>query len=406
MATIIYHHRTRANGAEGVHIRGIQNGFRELGYEITDMSLFRIDSESPAPGDTARPGGFKKALLNAVASYLPNVLFKLLEVLYNCRTFLAGRRVLSACIAKKTLPELIYERYAYFSFAMAFLAQKFHVPFVLEVNTTCLDYDVREIRLRWLARKIERYVFDKATLLVVVSTYLKEKIRQEYQIPEHRIIVTPNAVDPRRFASVAPPELDQRFDQARRFAQGKIVIGFVGMFVPWHGLDFLLDIFLRLIREAPLNVRLGLLLVGDGPVRRIIEEKITANALTDAVFITGAVPHDEIKAYLDLFNIAIMPDSNPFGSPMKIFEYMTMGKPVVAPAYGPILEIITQGETGLVFTPKDHTACLNAILELIENAGLRNRLGEKARTLVLTEHTWQRNVERIIERLQSCQTTM
>lgn len=400
MGKIIYHHRTRANGAEGVHIRGIQSGFRELGYEIVDISLFQIQSETPTQQAISRQGGIKRSILNVIASYLPNSLFKILEILYNLRTFMVGRRTLLTLIIQHNSPELIYERYAYFSFAMAFLAHKYHIPFVLEANTTCLDYDVRAIRLRWLARKIERYVFHQATLLVVVSTYLKEKIRQEYGIPEQRIIVTPNAINPKEFALEEQSQATPQLTRVQHFAQGKIIIGFVGMFVPWHGLDFLLEVFIDLLHHSSRNSPIGLLLVGDGPIRPMIEEKIKAAALIDNVCITGIVPHGHVKYFLDRFDIAIMPDSNPFGSPMKIFEYMAMGKPVVAPAYGPILEIITHRETGFLFKPKDKDDCLGAIQRLIENPDLKNQLGRTARHLVLTKHTWQHNVEKILQQLK------
>lgn len=397
---VLYHHRTRASGAEGVHIQGIQGALRKLGYEIVDISLFHVRPESEEQQDVNAPRSIKQHILNAIASFLPNVLFKILEILYNCRTFIVGRRVLSDLMAKTDRPELIYERYAYFSFAIAFLSRKYRLPLVLEVNTTCLDYDVRKIRLRWLARKIEHYVFKRATLIVVVSSYLKNKIQHHYGIPDTHICITPNAVDPEQFSLSDRVEPDLRLMKARSFVQDKIVIGFVGIFVPWHGLDFLIDVFCDLVQTAKVDPSTVLVLVGDGPMRGSIEKKVHDAALSERVLITGKVPHEQIQYFLDLFDVAIMPDSNPFGSPMKIVEYMAMGKPIVAPAYGPVTEIITHGETGLLFNPRDKEACIKVIEQFLSSSELREQLGNNARQVVLTQHTWTKNVEKILQQLK------
>lgn len=403
---VLYHHRTRASGAEGVHILGVQNALEEIGFGITDISLFSPQSSSDEsqvasedqPHDALKGKSLKQKVLHAIASSMPNIVFKLLEIAYNFRSHLAAARALASARRQGEPPRFIYERYGYFGFAVCRLARRHQIPFILEVNTTCLDYDVREIRIRWLARIIERYVFGNAQLLVVVSNYLKEKIIKEYGISADRIIVTPNAIDPARFTPVQQFPDDLILNNARNFAAGKTVIGFVGSFAPWHGLDFLLDVYCDLASKYQDGQRPVLLLVGDGPMRNQIEQRVAQAGLDKQVFITGKVPHLLIKYYLELFDIATMPDSNPFGSPMKVIEYMAMKKAIVAPAYGPIEEIICSGSDGLLFPPNDRQLFFDRTVQFLENPELRKQFGEAARIKAVTELTWRNNVEKVLEK--------
>lgn len=398
MKKIIYHHRTRNRGAEGVHISGIQNGFLKQGYTIYDISLTKTNtSEIEGPVHTQD----HQSLLGIIADHLPNHLFKLLEVLYNVRSVLAGKRAIQRLSSMHDHPNLIYDRYAYFSFAMAWLSKKYMVPLILEVNTTCHDDDVRKIHFRWLAQKIERYIFRRSTLIVVVSTYLKNKIILHYGIPKDKILVTPNAVDPTKFTFENEPKQNHdKIQQARDFAKEHYVIGFAGIFVPWHGLDFLLEIYFELLDDIPAGTKLGLLLVGDGPSRQSIENKLASKGLHDSIFITGKVNHSSMKYFINCFDVAIMPDSNPFGSPMKIFEYMVMEKAVIAPAYAPITEIIEHQKNGYLFEPKNKEACKALIKYAVAHPGVSKTIGINAKQKILHSHTWQINVQHILSRLQ------
>mgnify|MGYP001035979736 CR=1 FL=1 len=398
---IIYHHRTRAKGAEGVHIRGVQNAFVDLGYKIVDISLIKANSVKKSSNSSIVFSCIKEKVSNLVTSFLPNVVFKILEILYNIYPFGAAQLKLIKFLGKKEKPEFIYERYAYFGFALAFLSKIYKIPLILEVNTTCLDYDVRPIRFRWFAKRIENFIFKQAKLITVVSSYLKKRICNEYGIRDRRVLITPNAIDPREFVLRDSSPSDKKlFYAVKKFVKDKFTIGFVGIFVPWHGLDFLLDVFSELY-STPINDSLGLLLVGDGPVRKDIEEKIRKKSLQKNVFITGVIPHEEIKYFINLFDIAIMPDSNPFGSPIKIFEYMVMGKPIVAPAYTPIIEVLSHRKTGLLFSPKDKSECLKELHLFMRDSQFREILGKRAKHAVLTNYTWKKNVESILSSLDS-----
>src|SRR5262249_7638249 len=139
-----------------------------------------------------------------------------------------------------------------------------------------------------------------------------------------------------------------------------------------------------------------LLLVGDGPVRPQVEEIIRARGLHDSVRFTGFLPAAAIPEYISAIDLCVMPDSNAHGSPMKIFEYMAMAKPVLAPGYGPIEEIIDHGVNGWIFPPRDGDALRHAVESLMRDQALRDRLGARAQADVLSRHTWVCRVQQLL----------
>lgn len=400
---IIYHHRTRATGAEGVHIRGVISGFVAKGYFVEDISFVKSDCKKYCYEQKVN---LKKTIYDFLSDRLPNKIFKILELLYPLRAYIVLTMAMARLKNKNLVPEFIYDRYAYFSFGMALFSDKNKIPLILEVNTTCLDHDIREIKFRRIAEKIEKYCFFNADLIVVVSHYLKQKIVDSYGINEEKILVTPNAVNPKHFVlnSVAGDK-PVGLEDARSFARGRIIVGFVGVFVPWHGLDLLVDAFERLVNEIGESKDLGLILVGDGPARPLVEDLLVKKKISNKVIITGMVDHSEIKYLIDLFDIAVMPDSNPFGSPMKIFEYMVMGKTILAPDYSPIEEIIIDGNNGIVFHKKDTVDLLMNLKKLINNPSLCKALGAKAKIDALEHHTWEKNAAKILKKLVAMNET-
>jgi glycosyltransferase involved in cell wall biosynthesis len=173
-----------------------------------------------------------------------------------------------------------------------------------------------------------------------------------------------------------------------------LVVGFVGLFVPWHGISFLIEVFQELAKK---NSFLHLLLVGDGPERASIERKIKELNLLTRITITGYIHHSKIPAFIKAFDVAVMPDSNEYGSPMKIFEYMSMAKSIAAPAYSPILEVLKDKKNALIFEPNNKDSLYNALETLIEDEKLASQLGANARHDVFAKHTWKQSASEIIK---------
>jgi glycosyltransferase involved in cell wall biosynthesis len=173
-------------------------------------------------------------------------------------------------------------------------------------------------------------------------------------------------------------------------------VGFVGSLKPWHGLADLIEAFSRL-RQLAGDVRL--LIVGDGPERNRLEEDLGARGLVDAVQFTGAVAHSEVPALLASMDAAVAPYpklANFYFSPLKIFEYMAAGLPIVASRTGQVAQLIEDGVTGLLYEPGDIGAMFEALDRLRRDSQLRGDLGRAARAAILRGHTWRTIVERIL----------
>jgi len=388
---VLYHHRTQFTGIERVHIMGMVTGLQSLGHRVTVIGPPGTDvgreAGTPAPGKRIGLARWWRF----ISGHAPEILFECLEILYNLYSM---ANLLLRLRSEKV--DLIYERYALFQFGGVLAAAVKNIPIVLEVNDSALIERTRSLRGRKMAGWLERKILGGADLIVTISSRFKEIIASS-GIDEGRIQVLPNAIDPE---ILSPREGGGRDVRAVHHLDGRLIIGFVGFFVPWHGLLFLLEVFARLSAR---HDHVHLLLVGDGPEKANLDAAIEQMNLTRRVTMTGYVPHDRVAEYLQVFDVAVMPDSNEHGSPMKIFEYLGMAKPVVAPRYAPIEEVLSDGRTALLFQPGDADGLYRALESLIEDGELRCRLGARGREAVLAGHTWRHNaleVERGLVRVR------
>ncbi len=289
--------------------------------------------------------------------------------------------------------DFIYERYTLFSRAGIKLARTLGVPHILEVNAP-LAYEQEKMRgldLKRLAKNMEKRIYQESDHVMVVSNELKEFV-QMCGVLASRVTVLPNAVNPARFQIHADPQPVRRKYKLRE----KIVVGFVGSLKAWHGTITLLQAFNILYPDIP---NLHLLIVGDGPERPTLEAFVEKNHLTSAVTFTGKVPHDEIPKYIAAMDIAVapyIPNENFYFSPIKIFEYMVMGKPTVGAKIGQVREVVRHRETGWLFEPGNINQLVHALTTLSRDQRLRETLGKSAQNWVLQERTWDNNARIII----------
>lgn len=379
---ILYHHRTRGRHVEGVHIRGIVNALRELGHQVTVMSFPGADPEhEPAPAAQASAG--KGRLAGAVAK-LPGVLFEFMELAYNVVTLFR-----MAAAIRRLRPQLIYERYSLFLCATIWLARRHGIPVVLEINDSALVERVRPLRLKRLARRIESWCLRRCTGLVFISSYFRDQAEAAYpQIAPS--VVSPNAADLTRFD---PSRFDREQLREQRGLAGRVVCGHIGVFAHWHGVDGFVDAISQRLDEAP---QLALVLVGDGRTLPVVRELVASRGLSDRVLLPGRVAHDEIASWIACMDYAVLPDSNQYGSPMKLFEQMAMGVAVVAPDYAPVAEVIDDGRTGWLFPRRQTDACVQRVLDLATQTEERRRVGVAARDYIARERQWRNNAEQLL----------
>ncbi len=377
---ILYHHRTRGRHVEGVHIRGVVNALRELGHQVTVMSFPGADPEHEPTVQAA--GG--RGRLGGTVARLPGVLFECFELGYNLITLLRMPQAI-----RRVRPQLIYERYSLFLFATVWLARRRGIPLVLEINDSALVHRVRPLRLKALARRIEGWCLRNCTGLVFISSYFREQAQAAHgEIAPS--VISPNAADLVRFDPA-------RFDAARlrseRGLAGRIVCGHIGVFAKWHGVDAFVEAIASRLNEVP---ELALVLVGDGVTLPAVRTLVAERGLSERVLLPGRVSHEDIAGWIACMDYAVLPDSNHYGSPMKLFEFMGMGVAVVAPDYAPVAEVIDDGQSGWLFPHGQTQTCVQRVLDLATRPDERRRVGAGARDYIVRERQWCNNARQLL----------
>lgn len=380
-----------AGGSVG-HITGVAAGFAQQGF---DVNLFACEElvflrDKPVTMRAVDPG---QRFRN-----LPET-----RLFHYHREFTARLRKI---IANEGPPALIYQRLSLNNFAGVELSREFGVPFILEYNSSNVwvsrHWGRRALRHAALSQQAEDVCFRHAQLIVVVSAPLRDELVAR-GVDADKILVNPNGVDPQVYSPDRFTAEDRRAVRVQRgWSAAAPVAGFIGTFSDWHGVLVLAAAIPRLKRARP---DLRFLLIGDGPlfsrVRRIVRE---ANA-DDVCAFTGLVPQHEAPRLLAACDIFLSPHvpnvdgSRFFGSPTKLFEYMALGRAIVASDLEQLGEVLRHEDTALLVEPGQDEPLAAAVTRLADDEPLRRRLGEAARAEALTRYTWDAHVRRIRQAL-------
>lgn len=384
---ILYHHRTRGDGAEGVHINEMITAFRELGHQV---ELCCPRAARRPPGLSLGMTGMSLAESKGFLGWLRLLRRQGLELSYNLVSL--GR--LSVRLARQR-PDFIYERYSPYHVAGIIGAALFRVPLVLEVNSTYGGrFPRRRLAFPRLCALMEKLALRQASVVAVVSQPLRDCV-MDRGVASTRVVVTPNAVNEKAIRGVT---IDR--DTARAqigVAADRVVVGFVGSLRRWHGVDALVNVIPEVLEAIPEAM---FLVVGSGELEAELSVLEQRPGLEGRLLLTGGVAHEQVGPLVMAMDIGIMPDSNEWGSPMKILEYMAYGKTTVAPRYAPIQEIVEDGRTGILFQPRDQAALCHAIVRACSDQSLRAAMGQAAREYVLTQRRWTDNAGLVVDTLQ------
>ena len=284
--------------------------------------------------------------------------------------------------------DAVYERYSLWSRAGVRAARKLGIPCIVEMNAPLLleQQRYRKLELAGEAAAVEREVLTGADAVLCVSEEVAAYARSRGAAATARVV--PNGVDLERFHDGVPawPLPGQ---------EHSLVVGFVGSLKEWHGVDVLLEAFALLHAEAPDT---HLLIAGDGPMRGFVEGFARGARLDGAITVTGWLPHRELPAVLRRMDVATAPYPQLDGfyfSPLKLFEYLAAGVPVVASRIGQVEQVIAHGRTGLLCEPGDAACFARCILELAARPARRLALARAGRELV-AGHSWRRNAEEVV----------
>jgi glycosyltransferase involved in cell wall biosynthesis len=306
------------------------------------------------------------------------------------RTGFAANDRLTAALEYEGPFDLVYERYSLWSYAGMEFARALEVPGLLEVNAPLIEEQVefRGLIHRALAEEGAERTFNAASALIAVSEEVGDYLKR-FPGTQEKIKIVPNGVDPER--------IKQGLTPAWPDVPGYFTVGFVGSLKPWHGLSILVEAFHQLYQEEP---KCRLLIVGEGPERPNLDQEILRRGMEKSTFFTGAVSPDQVPRWLASMDVAVAPYprlARFYFSPLKVFEYMAAGLPVVASDVGQIRQVIEHEFNGLLVPAGVSPALAGALARLRDAPEMRLRLGQEARRTVLRKHTWDQVVGRLLE---------
>jgi glycosyltransferase involved in cell wall biosynthesis len=383
----LYVRATLARAAQGgmpTHVAGFASGAAALGHRLTFLVS---GAQSDSDDNLVIPPSPLFSATKALFELWNNLVFTVKSLLVIARGAAPANEI-----------DFIYQRYSRFNWTGVVLSAVTGLPLALEFNGSeiWVSRQWDPIGLLRLLKRFERLNQRAADLIFVVSEVERRNLIDAGVSPA-KIIVNPNGVDPERFR----PECGGREIRRALGIDDQTVVGFVGTFGPWHGAPVLAESARMLTTEV--NCHFVFIGVGE---QRAQTESIIESVGVSATF-TGSISHEKVPAYLDACDILASPHvpstdgSEFFGSPTKLFEYLAMGRGIVASRLGQVAEVIIDGENGLLVEPGDADGLARAIERLVVDGELRARLGAAARKTAIERYTWRHNAARVFDTVTS-----
>ncbi len=400
----------KAGGSVG-HIAGVVNGLQRAGHPVSFAS-----AEPPVMIDEGVQ----------VLPVQPPTAFGLPYELNNYRFQQCFDEAMASSSVVKQVG-MVYQRLSAANYLGVVLSRRHWLPLVVEYNGSevwvARNWG-RGMKHHALAEMAEEAMLRHAHLVVTVSDVLREELLAR-GVEAERIVTYPNCIDPQVFD---PARFDASAMTSLRASHGiaadALVVTFVGTFGQWHGAEKLAEAIARLwISRADwvASARLHFLFVGDGLTRPRVEQIIAEAGAGPACTFAGLVPQADAPRYLAASDILVSPHvpnadgSRFFGSPTKLFEYMAMGKPILASDLEQIGEVLSPaarlavaGDSpqvppearALLVRPGDVDEIIRGLEHLVEQPALRERLARNARAAALAHFTWDTHVRHILDGLE------
>ncbi len=299
-------------------------------------------------------------------------------------------------VARQVRPDVIHAHSPVLNALPALkVGRRLGIPVVYEIRAFWEDAAVdhgstREGSLRYrLTRALETRAIRQAAHVFTICEGLRADIVAR-GVPDTHVTVIPNAVDVDAFqlARPADPGLQRQWG-----LEGRTVIGFIGSFYAYEGLDLLVDAMPALLQARP---DVCLLLVGGGPQEANLKARVNELGLQKQVIFTGRVPHRDVSRYYDLIDVLAYPRHSmrltELVTPLKPLEAMAQGHLFVASDVGGHRELVQHGKTGMLFEADNAQALAGALLELLGNPAAWPSLRTNGRHFVESVRNWRNSV--------------
>jgi len=312
--------------------------------------------------------------------------------------YLKGKRVWSVIreahrIARAVKPDVIYERRLSPKVGYS-VSRLLGVPYFVEVNGIPeAERSIlagRRYEPSWFQIQARRNLLSRAKAVVAVSGSLRDVLVTSYRLDRSKVHVVPNGVDTELFRPMERAACRHELGLER----DELILGFVGSLVPWQGVDIMIRTVSEL-RKARRSIR-GVI-VGDGPDRQRLEALVEAEALRGQVTFTGSVPYREVPRYIGSFDVAVSlkPPMLP-GSPLKVREYMSCARPVIA-SRGTQYDfaIVEEAGGGVLVDSTNIREVATAVGELLSDGARRTEMGVRGRDYAVKHCSWRLTAERV-----------
>lgn len=314
-------------------------------------------------------------------------------------------------------PRYIYERLVPGGYAGTMLAREFNIPHIIEYNgseiSMARSFDGVPIEHEALLQKVERAILDQATAICAISDAVKSQLI-ELGVDPAKILVNPNGVDIDDYRPATETE-KRELRRQHGWTDEDVVIGFIGTFGGWHGIEVLAEALPRICASGP---HIKFLLIGNGNLHHLVADVVNKHKLENQVILTGTLAQADAAILLRAADIYVSPhhrdmvDGKFFGSPTKLFEYMALAGAIVASDLEQIGEVLHPGVTvsdlkapGFTVTdqravlckPGDIDGFVEAVTLLSTMPNVRQALGANARQAAIDEFSWSENIDRLLD---------
>lgn len=374
----------------GSTIKAIEllRGLESLGHEV------KIHWRKSQPRNTGTNGSVVQQ--SFIKKQLARFLHDPKQLLSNLKYLPEEMRILS-----QEKPDVLITRLDLYLFSSLLAARMTKLPVILEADAPCV-YESRTFHgefkgIPGLAEAIESWNLRSADASFCVSNAARDHFLEKRKAPDSLKVIS-NGVDLDRFSPGRGEEIRSSLGIA-----DKIVVGFVGSFHYWHGVDNLAEVVKRSIAENP---DIHFLLIGQGgPMQDMLRKALSENDVHNKVTFTGYIEHDRIPDHVAAMDIVLAPYPQLdffYYSPVKVYEYMACGKPVITTRTGQLAELIADGQNGFLTEPGALSDILDHISKLSRDKEARERIGKEARKLIEASHSWNhkaRELEKICQQV-------
>lgn len=371
-----------------------QSGFDYSTAERTHaMEVIRALAKLRHNVTVLHPGKCSISLDIDVAEYRPRVFIRRVEkVLFQCWMF-------AFFIKRKSIQkqfDIVYVRQASLMFVPAFLRQWYDVPLISEFNTFYSRPEAARFGgvLTRILSRIERLALNRSDRIIVVSDRLKSELLMRYDVDAEKIIVLENGVN----TELMRPDDNAISKEKIGLKASDFVVGFVGALHPWQGIDPLLQAARELLSNIP---ELKVVIAGTSNSISGYKKTATDLGLGDCVTFLGMVEYESVPAIVAAFDIAVAPGDAGCSthyvirSPLKVYEYLSCGRPVVVGRLGNLECLFAENEVGYVIDPGSISDLTKALKLLHSDPERRKKLGSNARRLAIDRLSWTGVAEKI-----------